>query len=282
MPTQGDSTQGDLRSLAVELSGAAVQSIGNVRRLRPLFGSFCAIEAVGSEASSTAGVHHAVERAFHVMADIEHRMHPTRVGSDLRAIATSPHVAVVIGDATWRVLALAKDISKFSNGVFDPCLPSQPGKLSDVELLENSVAICRVPIAIDLGGIAKGFAVDQAIEALRDDGCISGLVNAGGDVRVFGKEAQHFFLRARDRDPLEIELRDAALAATEVGAADATPEHRGYYTRSGDRPIARRCAAVIANSAAIADALTKCVLFCTSDELEAILRRYNATLLPLQ
>ena len=41
-------------------------------------------------------------------------------------------------------------------------------------------------MCLDLGGIAKGFAVDKAVESLMADGIKSGCVNAGGDLRVFG------------------------------------------------------------------------------------------------
>jgi thiamine biosynthesis lipoprotein len=40
---------------------------------------------------------------------------------------------------------------------------------------------------LDLGGIAKGFAIDLAIEAVKDANCAGAMVDAGGDVRVFGK-----------------------------------------------------------------------------------------------
>jgi FAD:protein FMN transferase len=40
----------------------------------------------------------------------------------------------------------------------------------------------RRRVIVDLGGIAKGFAVDRAIEALKDHGVAAGIVNAGGDL----------------------------------------------------------------------------------------------------
>jgi thiamine biosynthesis lipoprotein len=40
--------------------------------------------------------------------------------------------------------------------------------------------------AVDLGGIAKGFAIDQAIQALQQGGCAGGIVDVGGDIRCFG------------------------------------------------------------------------------------------------
>ncbi len=46
----------------------------------------------------------------------------------------------------------------------------------------------------DLGGIAKGFAVDRAVKILKCAGRHAGIVNAGGDLRVFGLESElvHF------------------------------------------------------------------------------------------
>lgn len=43
-------------------------------------------------------------------------------------------------------------------------------------------------VKLDLGGIAKGYAADRAIEVLSSYGIKNGLVNAGGDVRVMGKK----------------------------------------------------------------------------------------------
>lgn len=42
---------------------------------------------------------------------------------------------------------------------------------------------------VDLGGIAKGAAIDLAVEAMREHGCQGGIVDIGGDVRCFGTKA---------------------------------------------------------------------------------------------
>lgn len=54
--------------------------------------------------------------------------------------------------------------------------------------LDQGAMTIRLPegVAIDLGGIAKGMAVDAAIDWLRGAGISFGLVNAGGDMRVHG------------------------------------------------------------------------------------------------
>ncbi|OHD53905.1 MAG: hypothetical protein A2Y33_00640 [Spirochaetes bacterium GWF1_51_8] len=41
-------------------------------------------------------------------------------------------------------------------------------------------------VSVDFGGILKGYAVDQAVEHLTANGIVSGIVNAGGNLKVFG------------------------------------------------------------------------------------------------
>jgi len=48
---------------------------------------------------------------------------------------------------------------------------------------------------LDLGGIAKGYAVDRAIQVLKDYGVKAALVNAGGDIRIYGMRPGRFFSR---------------------------------------------------------------------------------------
>jgi hypothetical protein len=59
-----------------------------------------------------------------------------------------------------------------------------------------------------------------------------------------------------------VTLTDQALAVSDldVDVTQRPPEHRGYYLRSGIPCPVQRYAAVVATSAAVADALTKCVL----------------------
>jgi len=101
---------------------------------------------------------------------------------------------ISVDEKTFQVLGMARDLYVLSNGIFDPTiapylertgfLPRFFGKaarkrisFADVELLKG----CRVRfrhagMRLDLGGIAKGFAVDEAIAALRTEGIESGLV----------------------------------------------------------------------------------------------------------
>jgi thiamine biosynthesis lipoprotein len=246
-----------------------------MKRLRPMMGTLCAIEASGEETLVIQGL----TAAFSVMTDIERELHPTRSDSDIAQLCAHPGRSSEISARTWEMLAITQALWKSSGGLFDPCLPTQPGRLSDIELLENRRVVAHAPVALDLGGVAKGFAIDQAIDALRQAGCASAIVNAGGDARVFGDESQNMFLRVDDETTLQVTLRDCALAVTNIAASHAPPEHRGYYNRVGSQIRVRDRAAIQAPSAAVADALTKCALYTSSSQLEPLLHNYHASLL---
>lgn len=235
---------------------AAVITGARLRRMRPLMGTLCIIECAAPSGAPTNDVESAVQAAYEHMRLVDDLMHPQR-GIDLSRINQSAGRTLEVHALTWRVLQLAKQIHESSNGVFDPCLPSCEGTMSHVELLPDNRVICHMPVSMDMGGIAKGFAVDCAIDVLQRAGCRSGLVNAGGDIRVFG-ETQIMHIAG---NPQSIELCDQALAVSEYHHADHPAEHRGYYHRdSGTSPIYMRVA-VMAETAAIADALTKCAMW---------------------
>ena len=239
-----------------------------IRRLRIALGTWVAIEAM---ASSAAAALSGTEAAFAAIAQVDGRMHPTRPGSDLaRVNQEALGVRVPIHPSTWWVLQLAQRVHTFTQGVFDPCVPERAGRLADLELSGCSDpapwALCHAPLSLDLGGIAKGYAIDCAIDALMARGCVAGLVNAGGDLRVFGARREPILLRHTDGTFRPLELENTALAVSDIGARRRPSEHRGYYRRSGSggRPP-RRYAAVLAREAAVADALTKCVLLAPTD-----------------
>jgi len=58
---------------------------------------------------------------------------------------------------------------------------------------------------IDLGGIAKGYGIDQAVQALKDDGVSGGLVNVGGDIRCFGRPPKGDLWEIKIKDPFKKE-----------------------------------------------------------------------------
>lgn len=247
-----------------------------VRRCRPLLGTFVEIAApFGSE--------RAVERAFVTIAHAHARMSFHEETSDLAAIRRAPAGATVAIDReTMTVLRLAEDLNIRSAGLFDvavgtalvssgflPRLPGidlrhMTGTAADIELIDDAHVRCHRRILIDLGGIAKGFAVDRAAESLIADGIDHAIVNAGGDLRVVGDRALRIRLRGFDGAVEAIvAIADAALASS-----GERRERRRYRGRAvtphlgHDRaPVSDdRAVSVVAERCAIADAMTKIAL----------------------
>ncbi|MBS0366278.1 MAG: FAD:protein FMN transferase [Proteobacteria bacterium] len=265
----------------------------SLQRLRPLLGTWVSIEA--HCATREQGLR-AIESAFEAVRSVGHCLHPLEPGSDLTRIAQAPAgKRVTIDSRTWEVLALAVRLHRASGGVFDPCIPSSEAGLTALRL-SPPARNGRPPwwvelqerVTLDCGGIAKGYAVDCAVAALRSAGCVSGLVNAGGDLRAFGPREYTVMLRRAGfaHGPPQtrgmLVLRDAALAVSEVDASERPPQHRGYYDRTrphaarGTACVAGQYAAVLAPSAMVADALTKCVLLSTPPVTKRLLSLFAA------
>jgi FAD:protein FMN transferase len=88
-------------------------------------------------------------------------------------------------------------------------------------------------VAIDLGGFAKGVAVDRAIELLKSLGVEHAIVNAGGDLRAIGRRGERPWrigIRA-PRDPGVL----AALEVTGDAAVFTTGDYERYFVHQGQR-----------------------------------------------
>jgi thiamine biosynthesis lipoprotein len=244
--------------------------------MRMALGTWVAIEADGPAA--------AIDGAFAAIAAVEERLHPSREGSDLQRLRDSPSGARVgVHPMTFRVLSFARRLFALSGGVFDPCLPGRPGRLGDLELGYGATgapwACCSRPLEIDCGGVAKGYAIDRAVEALQGADCTAGLVNAGGDLRVFGRARRTILVRRADGRCEPVELGGGAIAVSDRDSSRAPRGHRGYYRRGAPASPARRFAAVHAADAMTADGLTKCVLLCDPEQARAIVRALGGRLL---
>jgi len=242
--------------------------------MRVALGTFVAVEA---KAHCEQAAQSAIAAAFKAIAQVERCMHPTGPGSDLLPLATcTPGAILAVHSWTWEVLELCQRLNQTSLGAFDPCMDVAPGRLSDLELLPRDRIVVYAPMHVDLGGIAKGYAVDRALEALRANGCESGLVNAGGDLAVFGSQAYTILCREQHGQGVRIELRNAALASSDTHQMARPVEHRGYYHAAHRGLAVTGKATVLAGCAAVADALTKCVLLGDSFLTRTVLDAFGA------
>lgn len=242
-----------------------------MRRARPLLGTiveitvYAATEACALRAS-TAG--------FGAIADVHRLMSFHEPDSDLSRINRHAHTrAVEIDPRTFAVLRRAHFHSIASQGIFDCTVggallahgalprssalhPDTHATFRDVALLPGNRVRLRRPLAIDLGGIAKGFAVDEAIAAIVRSGAQAACVNAGGDLRVFGDHEWPIALRTRAGFASLPALRNRALATSADTFADdgaIVDPATGTLCRSP------QSVSILAPTCIDADALTKVV-----------------------
>ncbi len=244
-----------------------------VERTQPWLGTLVAIRVTGADPSLA---NRAIDAAFAEIAAIHDLMSFHQPASDLsRLNRHGAATEVRLDPRTAEVLAFALDLARRSDGAFDPAIasravangdlpapagaspPDPEGSWRDVVLDGTQARLLR-PVWLDLGGVAKGYAVDRAVDQLRDHGVEQACVNAGGDLRVLGDEPELVRLRAGDDDHMPvIEISDGALASSggDVAGLSLT---RCY---AAGRPIpVPRFASVAAPKCMAADALTKVVL----------------------
>jgi thiamine biosynthesis lipoprotein len=191
---------------------------------------------------------------------------------------------------TYAVFQAALRIAALSGGAFNPCIAprlEEWGLLANrwrhIALLPGGRIRYAGPVRVDLGGIAKGYAVDLAVRSLRRAGIDNMVVNAGGDLRVAGPESHDVRLR-HPSAPLgsahTAALRNAALA-TSAGyfsrRSSATGDVSALVNPRDGRPyLGGRSISVRAGNCMTADALTKVVLFAPPATAEIVLDEFNA------
>jgi FAD:protein FMN transferase len=245
-----------------------------VARLRPAMGTLVAIEARADGAEQAS---RALAAGYAAIRLAEALWRPTRAASDLaRLNRAKAGQRVMVNAQTVALVRLSRELCTGTGGDFEPALPGQGSILHWLPVGCRAVLVRRAA-RVDLGGIAKGYAIDLAVAALRRAGARSGLVNAGGDLRVFGSERWPVHVRLGGWESQVVELRDCALAASDANPVSRPREHRGYYPgrgRGSALPLGN--AAIVAPTAALADALTKVLMFAAPARSAQILARYRA------
>ena len=194
-------------------------------------------------------VEQAVEKAFERIHDLNAVMSDYDDDSELTQITrrsadefgkTGELPWINISDDLFSVLESSKRFSELSDGAFDITVapvvrlwrrarrmhePPKPEQLAKArELVGNdlweldkktqSVRLKKKGVRFDLGGIAKGYAVDRAFEILRTAGFETVLVDAGGDMRIGKAPPGGWKIGLPESNGEMISLENRALAAS--------------------------------------------------------------------
>jgi thiamine biosynthesis lipoprotein len=273
-----------------------------IRRCRPLLGTFVEVAASGKK---PAELNRAIDVAFASAEKVHRLMSYHDPQSDVSRMNREAFPKGVLVDPwTWRVLQAAQKFAQESEGTFSIAIaPSlvdwrylpRHGYRFDRAATWRHIFLCKNyriffsrQLIVDLGGIAKGFAVDQAVAALKENGVESGIVNAGGDLRVFGPAPQIVHLR-HPSQPMQmggaVRLRERAMATS--GIYFSRRICRGHAVsplidgRKGSASRRLISVSVAAADCMTADALTK-IVFASREAATPLLKRHRADALLLE
>jgi thiamine biosynthesis lipoprotein len=190
-------------------------------------------------------------RAFQEIKRIETLMSPWLDSSDVTRINRAAGKEwVKVSPETMEVIKKAQEISELSEGGFDitvgplselwrrarekkipPSVEDVKGKLDLVNYKklgidsEGKVLLKKKGMAMDLGGIAKGYAVDRAFDLLVSLGYKNMIVNAGGDLRAGG---------LKNNQPWSIGIqhpRDSKKILARISVSDTAVATSGDYEK---------------------------------------------------
>ena len=223
-----------------------------------------------------------VLKAANELWEITHGMFDIRTGTAANQYGGTPEQRPARGAASG--VSIKKDLSLMfgpacGQGAAVPvCRPSgvPPLRFCAAGVSKSG------PWTFDLGGIAKGFAVDQAVECIQRLSSkfkISGSVNAGGDLRLWGNSPAPVAVRIDGVrcswiKPIRASRFAMATSAVRRTAGAAQASYRNF--RSGRLLKRPHTATVVANRCLWADALTKVVLLGNKEMTARCLAFYEA------
>jgi len=100
---------------------------------------------------------------------------------------------------------------------------------------QHTIFLPKPGMKLDLGGIAKGYAADRAIDTLKAQGITSALVNAGGDVRVIGVKPDGQPWRIGVQHPRNTDGISAKLSLTNWDTMETSGDYQRYFISNGTR-----------------------------------------------
>jgi thiamine biosynthesis lipoprotein len=246
-----------------------------------------------------------IDAVFAEMNRIDAAMSTYKPESELsRVNALAAKQPVVISEELFGLLTTAMEYSRITGGAFDvtyasvgfmydfrarhrpteaeirKALPAINYRHVLLDKARHTVRFTRPGMRIDLGGIAKGYAVDRGIGLLQQRGVQHALVSAGGDSRVIGDRFGRpwvIAIRHPDREDeivTRLPLVDTAISTSgdyeRYFDEDGTRYHHIIDPRTGHSASMVRSATVLADTATRTDGLSKTAFVLGADAAIAI------------
>jgi thiamine biosynthesis lipoprotein len=252
----------------------------------------------------------AADQVFAIFDRVDATMSEWKDTSPLARVNKSAGVdAVAVPDDLFGVVERAVDFGRMTGGAFDltwaalwglwdfrgasPRVPDPAAVAAAVALVdfrdvvldkpERQVALRRRGMKIGLGGIAKGYALDESAARLRALGITSFLLSAGGQIYAGGKRGEQPW-RVAVRDPrgeatdqvLALDVEDASVSTSgdyeRFFTVDGVRYHHILDPHTGYPARGLRSATVVSADATWADALSTALMVMTAAQRDPLLR----------
>jgi len=228
-----------------------------LKRTQFIMGTLVEITLVAPQNQTSA---EAIRGAFQEMQRIEKLMSRRIEGSDVwRVNQHAGSSKVQVSSDVLSVIGVAQEASRMSDGRFDitvgslvrlwgTCwkenrVPTEQELTAALRLVDyrdleidadnRTLFLRKKKMELTLGGIAKGYAVDQAFQYLQDVGFVDLIVNAGGDLRTGGSKFGAPWT-VGIQDPRDESKMAAAVKVTESAVA-TSGDYERYFTKDGVR-----------------------------------------------
>lgn len=218
---------------------------------------------VTARAPDSATARSAIEAGMRAVARVDSLMSTYKPDSEVSALGRAAGTGewIPLSAETVEVLAAALDWARRSGGAFDPTvepLMEAWGFRSDEPRRPDPAALARARALVgwegveldrsggrariqrpggklDFGAIAKGYALDRAVAAMRGSGALAGMVDLGGNVNVFGRP-----LSARERWVLGVRHPRAtrtlmATVTLDSGSVSTSGDYEQLFEEGGVR-----------------------------------------------
>lgn len=281
------------------------------------FGTLIEVSIYGVDPSLARRASEQIEQDFLNMHTNWHAWLPGELATTNKQLASlQPFTADA---AILPLLQEAGHLSELSNGLFNPtigklialwgfhdnalpigtlpdtaaiaALIAQAPGVSDITFTGTGLVNRNPAVSYDLGAFAKGYAIDRAIERLREFGIHSAIVNAGGDLRAIGQHGDRPW-RIGIRHPrgsgilasVEIEANDSVFTSGDYERffeVDGKRYHHIIDPRSGYPADTTMSVTVIHENAATADAAATALFVAGPEDWVEIARKLGIGLVML-
>ena len=258
----------------------------------------------------------AVEAAMTRVAELSRKLNVFNPQSDVSRVNREAHRApVTVDDDLHRLIRLSNSVAELSGGAFDATVGPltslwrkhrRQKKLPPAEEIERArklvgyrkvkmdagreLAFTTAGMSFDFGGIAKGFAAEEAGAVLRKHGVTSAIIDCGGDLKVIGRRPGGAPFRVGVTEPrpnagplrFVVQVENTSIVTSGNYEQFTVIDGRRYShiidPRSGRSIAALPSVTVIGPDSGLCDALATAVSVLGEKEGLELIERVNATL----